>query len=287
MNELAGAALPSQKFGANAAWLRLNVILYNLLSAYKRVGLPEELHTARPKRLRFLLLNTVGKVVRHARETLLRCTKQIARALAGPPRTRFSLKRPALAGARQDIDGSLVKRRVVVLRELDFEDLGIAQADAPQLMTYRSGVVFVLEDLPPRVISRPPAVAAGIPAGNPPYGSGLKCDAIGHCAPPFPLAPTKGDVPFTIEQWPIPNRRHRNDWGQKKTHMCRNWASRATRTRPREDCYRRPRRLRQLSASDPEGPGTADGTRQPPPRPPTPEERDPSRRPRVRSRRGG
>ena len=98
MNELAGAALPSQKFGANAAWLRLNVILYNLLSAYKRVGLPEELHTARPKRLRFLLLNTVGKVVRHARETLLRCTKQIARALAGPPRTRFSLKRPALAG---------------------------------------------------------------------------------------------------------------------------------------------------------------------------------------------
>ncbi len=98
MNELAGAALPSQKFGANAAWLRLNVILYNLLSAYKRVGLPEEFHTARPKRLRFLLLNTVGKVVRHARETLLRCTKQIARALAGPPRTRFSLKRPALAG---------------------------------------------------------------------------------------------------------------------------------------------------------------------------------------------
>ena len=97
MNELAGAALPSQKFGANAAWLRLNVILYNLLSAYKRVGLPEEFHTARPKRLRFLLLNTVGKVVRHARETLLRCIKEIARALAGPPRTSFSLKRPALA----------------------------------------------------------------------------------------------------------------------------------------------------------------------------------------------
>ena len=45
-----------------------------------------------------LLLNTVGKVVRHARETLLRCTKEIARALAGAPRTRFALKRPALAG---------------------------------------------------------------------------------------------------------------------------------------------------------------------------------------------
>ena len=97
LNELAGAALPSQKFGANAAWLRLNVILYNLLSAYKRVGLPEELHSARPKRLRFLLLNTVAKVVRHARETLLRCTKAIAQTLATPPRTHFALKRPALA----------------------------------------------------------------------------------------------------------------------------------------------------------------------------------------------
>lgn len=99
MNELAGAALPSQKFGANAAWLRLNILLFNLLSAYKRVGLPEELHTARPKRLRFLLLNTVGKVVRHARETLLRCAKHIAHTLAGPPRSRFALNRPALAVA--------------------------------------------------------------------------------------------------------------------------------------------------------------------------------------------
>ena len=71
-NELAAEALPSQKFGANAAWFRLNVMLYNLLSAFKRVGLPEELHDARPKRLRFVLLNGIGKVVRHARETVLR-----------------------------------------------------------------------------------------------------------------------------------------------------------------------------------------------------------------------
>lgn len=98
MNELAGAALPSQKFGANAAWLRLNVMLYNLLSAFKRVGLPEEFHDARPKRLRFLVLNTVGRVVRHARETLLRCAKALARALAESPRTAFAVPRPCLAG---------------------------------------------------------------------------------------------------------------------------------------------------------------------------------------------
>ena len=39
-NELAAEALPSQKFGANAAWFRLNVLLHNLLSAFKRVALP-------------------------------------------------------------------------------------------------------------------------------------------------------------------------------------------------------------------------------------------------------
>lgn len=98
MNELAGWCLPSQKFGANAAWLRLNVLLYNLLSAFKRVGLPEEMHHARPKRLRYLVLNTVGRVVRHARETLLRCADAVARRLADAPRIAFRLLRPTLSG---------------------------------------------------------------------------------------------------------------------------------------------------------------------------------------------
>ena len=80
-NELAAEALPSQKFGANAAWVRLNVILYNLLSALKRLTLPAELQTARPKRLRFLLFNTVGRVIHHARETLLRLASALPRTL--------------------------------------------------------------------------------------------------------------------------------------------------------------------------------------------------------------
>ena len=80
-NELAAEALPSQKFGANAAWVRLNVILYNLLSALKRLTLPADLHAARPKRLRFLLFNTVGRVIHHARETLLRLASALPRTL--------------------------------------------------------------------------------------------------------------------------------------------------------------------------------------------------------------
>jgi hypothetical protein len=71
-NELAGGVMPCGRFGANAAWLRLAVLAYNVLSALKRLALPPELLTARPKRLRFLIFNTPGKLVHHARRTLLR-----------------------------------------------------------------------------------------------------------------------------------------------------------------------------------------------------------------------
>src|SRR5487761_1174447 len=71
-NELAGGVMPSKYFGANAAWLRLAVIAYNVLTALKRIALPAELLRARPKRLRFLIINTAGRIVQHARKTLLR-----------------------------------------------------------------------------------------------------------------------------------------------------------------------------------------------------------------------
>ena len=93
-NELAAEALPSQKFGANAAWFRLNVMLYNLLSTFKRVALPEALHSARPKRLRFILLNGVGKVVRHARETVLRLVGAARRQLVDAARLALATAPP-------------------------------------------------------------------------------------------------------------------------------------------------------------------------------------------------
>src|SRR6266567_187582 len=71
-NELAGGVMPCGRFGANAAWLRLAVLTYNVLTALKRLALPPELLRARPKRLRFLIFNTPGKLVHHARRTLLR-----------------------------------------------------------------------------------------------------------------------------------------------------------------------------------------------------------------------
>jgi hypothetical protein len=74
-NELAGGVMPCGRFGANAAWLRLAVLTYNLLTALKRLALPPELLTARPKRLRFLIFNTPGKLVQHARRMWLRLVR--------------------------------------------------------------------------------------------------------------------------------------------------------------------------------------------------------------------
>jgi hypothetical protein len=71
-NELAAGVLPCGRFGANAAWLRLAVLTHNLITALKRMALPEEYLTARPKRLRFLIFNTAGRILHHARRTFCR-----------------------------------------------------------------------------------------------------------------------------------------------------------------------------------------------------------------------
>lgn len=52
-DELGAGVMPSQLYGANAAWFRINGITYNLLSYLKRRILPERYKQARPKRLRF------------------------------------------------------------------------------------------------------------------------------------------------------------------------------------------------------------------------------------------
>jgi hypothetical protein len=71
-NELAGGVMPCGRFGANAAWLRLTVITHNLLTGLKRLALPPEMLNARPKRMRFLIFNTAGRILNHARKKVLR-----------------------------------------------------------------------------------------------------------------------------------------------------------------------------------------------------------------------
>lgn len=71
-NELAAGVLPCGRFGANAAWFRLNVITYNLLSLMRRHVFPAPLRNARPKRLRFLIFSVGAELVHHARKVIFR-----------------------------------------------------------------------------------------------------------------------------------------------------------------------------------------------------------------------
>jgi hypothetical protein len=70
--DLAGGTLPCGRFGANAAWWRLNLLVHNLLELLKVEALPAEFGTCRPKALRFRLFNVAGRLLHGARQIILR-----------------------------------------------------------------------------------------------------------------------------------------------------------------------------------------------------------------------
>ena len=84
-NEL-GAAVPPcpppADLGANAAWYRLSLLTYNVLSALKSLALPASLSAARPKRLRFAVFTLAGRLVSHAGRLWVRVSAEAER-LAG------------------------------------------------------------------------------------------------------------------------------------------------------------------------------------------------------------
>jgi hypothetical protein len=83
-NELAAGVYPSDRFGANAAWLRLQVLTHNLLELLKQTALDGEFRNARPKRLRFAIFTQFGRVVRHARARFVRLVTGAREAVVRP-----------------------------------------------------------------------------------------------------------------------------------------------------------------------------------------------------------
>jgi hypothetical protein len=88
-DELGAGVYPSGKFGANAAWLRLQVLTANLLVLLKATALDEQYRHARPKRLRFAIFNHVGKVVSHARQVLMRVIQRVLATVIRPGLSRL------------------------------------------------------------------------------------------------------------------------------------------------------------------------------------------------------
>lgn len=71
-HDLAGGQLPSNKFGANAAWWAVVVLAHNLHALLACLALPGDLKEARFKRLRFQFINVPARLVQHARQCVVR-----------------------------------------------------------------------------------------------------------------------------------------------------------------------------------------------------------------------
>jgi Transposase DDE domain group 1 len=99
-DELGAGVLPSQRFGANAAWFRINAITYNLLTLLKRRALPERFRLARPKRLRFEIFSTPARLSVHQSQLSATLSARSART------AELVLARQRLLARRQDLGQS-------------------------------------------------------------------------------------------------------------------------------------------------------------------------------------
>ena len=70
--DLAGGKLPSQFFGANAAWWTIMLLAYNLQSAMKRLVLGGQWVTKRMKAIRYAVIGLAGRVLERGRRLIVR-----------------------------------------------------------------------------------------------------------------------------------------------------------------------------------------------------------------------
>jgi hypothetical protein len=64
-NELGGGHMPSQRFAVNAAWLKVALLAYNIVSAIKGMGFEPENRNVRLKKFRLLMIHVMGRMNRN------------------------------------------------------------------------------------------------------------------------------------------------------------------------------------------------------------------------------
>ena len=69
---LAGGQLPSNLFGANAAWWAIMVLSFNLNRLMQIAALPKDLKESKMKALRFHVIQLPGRVIHHSRSVYVR-----------------------------------------------------------------------------------------------------------------------------------------------------------------------------------------------------------------------
>ena len=93
--DLAGGQLPSNKFGANAAWWSVAVLAHNLHALLEKLAMPKSLAGSRFKRLRYHLINVPARVVTHARQCCVRYFQAATLCLVQHIRGELAALKPA------------------------------------------------------------------------------------------------------------------------------------------------------------------------------------------------
>jgi len=70
-SDLAGEMFPCDEFGANAAWWRIQCLIYNVIRAMQLFILPSEYRKCRMKKLRYKLFCIPAKVITRSRQLVM------------------------------------------------------------------------------------------------------------------------------------------------------------------------------------------------------------------------
>jgi len=94
-SDFAGGRMPSDKFGANAAWWWIMILSLNLNSIMKTLALEKSHKAKRMKAIRFSLINIPGRVIEHARRLVIKLSRHPSTELILRARETIAMLIPA------------------------------------------------------------------------------------------------------------------------------------------------------------------------------------------------